>query len=81
MFLLSEIHEEDTDEINFEVLHPENPIMIRFQNALRQMLENKLNHVRAEVAQTVIDTFLVSLPDCVIRALVLTLRMFLEKRN
>lgn len=48
-----EMPQQDMDEINFDVLHPENPLMIRFQNALSQMLENKLNDLTDDLNEVV----------------------------
>ena len=46
-------HENKTHEMNLEVLHPENPLMIRFQKALKQQLENKLENIRNDILQSV----------------------------
>lgn len=48
-----EFHEETRNETDLEVLHPENPLMIRFQKALKQQLENKLKTITDDIVQTV----------------------------
>lgn len=50
---LHEIQTQEMDEINFDVLHPENPLMIRFQNALSQMLEKKLGDLQDDLNEVV----------------------------
>lgn len=50
---LLEIESQEMDEINFDVLHPENPLMIRFQNALSQMLEKKLGDLQDDLNEVV----------------------------
>lgn len=50
---LHELQTQEMDEINFDVLHPENPLMIRFQNALSLMLEKKLNDLQDDLNEVV----------------------------
>ncbi len=58
ILLINRVEDEETleeeDEVDFEVLHPDNPVMIRFQDALTQMLEKKLGVLDEELIQTVI---------------------------
>lgn len=48
-FMMDDVEEEERNEMNFEVLHPGNPVMTRFQNALTEMLENKLNILQDDI--------------------------------
>lgn len=43
-----EINEEESNEIDFEVLHPEHPLMIKFQKALKKSLLNKIQKLELE---------------------------------
>jgi hypothetical protein len=49
----AEYRPETTHEVNLEVLHPENPLMIRFQKALKQQLEKRLENIRENISQNV----------------------------
>ncbi|XP_065223460.1 coiled-coil domain-containing protein 40-like [Planococcus citri] len=43
-----EVNVEESNEMNFEILHPENPLMIKFQKALKKLLETKIQEFRQE---------------------------------
>lgn len=52
-----EVHEETINDIDFEVLHPQNPLLIRFQSGLKQLLESKLNSINEDIRQAVSFTW------------------------
>lgn len=45
----AEVHEDTTSQIDFEVLHPENALLKRFQNSLKQLLETKLRNINDDI--------------------------------
>jgi hypothetical protein len=45
------------DEDNPHVLDPENPLMIKFQNALKDLLQKQLNKLNEEVSVMVKEMF------------------------
>lgn len=45
----TDVYEDTTSQIDFEVLHPENPLLKRFQNSLKQLLEIKLRNINDDI--------------------------------